>query len=112
MPTTPKPADHSHSCDTVTSTEGKEFAINTSNADSHPEADHGDEPGANAPHHDDAPCPCGALADRNGLCRKCRARATWERRQANRQRRAVRRPSSSRPTGRDSSRPQDRRPGR
>ncbi|MGH3755233.1 MAG: hypothetical protein ACRDRP_21575 [Pseudonocardiaceae bacterium] len=111
MPTTPHPADHSHSSDTVTSTERKEFAINTNSADSHPEADHGDEP-ATAPHRDDAQCPCGALADRNGLCRKCRARATWERQQANRQRRAVRRQSSSRPTGRDSRRPHDRRPGR
>ncbi|MGH3783311.1 MAG: hypothetical protein ACRDRO_22510 [Pseudonocardiaceae bacterium] len=107
MPTTPHPADHSDPSDNVTSTERKEFAINTNSADSHPEA----EP-ANAPHPDDAQFPCGALADRNGLCRKCRARATWERRQANRQRRAVRRPSSSRPTGRDSSRPHDRRPGR
>ncbi|MGH3801763.1 MAG: hypothetical protein ACRDTD_16850 [Pseudonocardiaceae bacterium] len=95
----------------MTSTERKELAINTDSADNHPEADHKDEP-ANAPRRSDGHCPCGALADRNGLCRKCRARATWERRQANRQRRTVRRPSSSRPTGRDSSRPQDRRPGR
>ncbi|MGH3972340.1 MAG: hypothetical protein ACRDS9_03305 [Pseudonocardiaceae bacterium] len=78
----------------MTSTEGKEFAITTSSADNHPEA-----------------CPCGALADRNSLCRKCRARATWERRQANRERRAARRPSSCQPTG-GSSRPQGRRPGR
>ncbi|MGH3978103.1 MAG: hypothetical protein ACRDRZ_03715 [Pseudonocardiaceae bacterium] len=78
----------------MTSTEGKEFAITTSSADNHPEA-----------------CPCGALADRNSLCRKCRARATWNRRAANRERRARRHPSSSPRTSRDSKGPHGRRPG-
>ncbi|MGH3990978.1 MAG: hypothetical protein ACRDSN_00775, partial [Pseudonocardiaceae bacterium] len=111
MPTTPHPANHPDSNTTVTSTERKEFAINTTSTDSHPEADPGHEP-TNPSHRDDACCPCGALADRNSLCRKCRARATWERRAANRDRRAVRRRSSSRPTDRGSRRPQGRRPSR
>lgn len=112
MPTTPHPANHS---DNVNSTERKEITINTSSADSHPEADPADE-SANAPHHDDASCPCGALTDRNGQCRKCRARATWDRRQANRKRHVARHssphPSSSRQTDRGSNRPRGRRPGR
>ncbi|MGH3921812.1 MAG: hypothetical protein ACRDRY_06215 [Pseudonocardiaceae bacterium] len=101
MPTTPHPAHHSDSNTTVTSTDRKEFPITMTSADSHPEAD-----------RSDSPCPCGALAEGNGLCLKCRARATWQRRQVNRERRTVRRRSSSRPTGRGSHRPQGRRPGR
>jgi hypothetical protein len=110
MPTTPHPAHHTNSNEDLTSTERKEITINTS-ADSHPEAEHGDDP-ANTPDRDEGRCPCGALAEGKGLCRKCRARATWERRQANRGRRFAQRPPSSRRTGRDSSRPHGRRPGR
>ncbi|MDQ3764722.1 MAG: hypothetical protein M3460_25280 [Actinomycetota bacterium] len=128
MPTTPHPADHSNRrdapapdrrdrCspgvfDSAISIGRKEFTINAS-ADSHPKTDP-EEP-ANALYRDKAQCPCGALADRNGPCRKCRARATWNRRQANRERRAVRpsswHPSSSRRSGRGSIRPSGRRPG-
>ena len=110
MPTAPHPTNHADSNESLTSTERKEFTINTNSADSHPDTDHGDDP-ANASNRDDSHCPCGALADQKGLCRKCRARATWERRQANRERRFVQRPSSSRRTDRDSSRPHGRRPG-
>ncbi|MBV9452442.1 MAG: hypothetical protein JO345_41805 [Streptosporangiaceae bacterium] len=112
MPTTPHPADYSASNNDMTSTERKEMTINMSSADSHPEAVHGDDEPINPPHYDDPRCPCGALADRNNLCRKCRARALWERRQANRERRTVLRGSPYRRTGRDSSRPHGRRPGR
>jgi hypothetical protein len=112
MSTTPHPADYSATNTDVTSTERKEMTTDMSSADSHPEAVHGDDEPVNPPHHDDPHCPCGALADRNNLCRKCRARALWEQRQANRERRAVRRGSSSRPTGQDSNRPRGRRPGR
>lgn len=116
MPTTPHPTHYCDSTDepipnSVTSTERKEFTINTSSTEGHPEADPADEP-TNAPYRDDACCPCGALADPNGSCRKCRARATWQRRQANRGRRDVRLSSSSRRTPRGSSRPRGRRPGR
>lgn len=85
--------------------------MTTNSANNHPEADHEDDP-ANAPHPDDPRCLCGALADRNGLCFKCRARATWQRRRANPDRRAARRGFSSRPASRDSNRPHDGRPGR
>jgi len=111
MSITPHPADYSASNNDMTSTERKEMTIEMSSADSHPEAVDGDEP-VNTPHLDDPRCPCGALADRNNLCRKCRARALWERRQANRERLAVRRGSPSRRTVRDSTRPHGRRPGR
>ena len=112
MSITPRPADYSASNNDMTSTKRKEMTIDMSSADSQPEAVHGDDEPVNTPHHDDPRCPCGALADRNHLCRKCRARALWERRQANRERRAVRRGSPSHRTGRDSSRPRGRRPGR
>jgi hypothetical protein len=111
MSKTPHPAHHSDNSDSVTDTERKEFAITTNSANSHSEADHGDEL-ANAPRPDDPRCLCGALADRNGLCRKCRARATWQRRRVNRDRRAAGCGSPSRRMDRGSSRPQDRRPGR
>ena len=49
-------------------------------------------------------CPCGAVADRDGLCRKCRARAIWGRRAAGRRahiaRPPTRRPDTCRPRGR------------
>jgi hypothetical protein len=48
-------------------------------------------------------CPCGATAERDGLCRKCRARALWGRRNDGRRARA------SRPTP---TRPHTRRPER
>ena len=102
MPTTPQPTDHSDS------TERKETAITTSNADTHPEADPGHEP-TGAPPREGALCPCGALADRHDLCRKCRARATWNRRQTNRGRRFVRPSSSPRRAGRGPSHPRGRR---
>jgi hypothetical protein len=111
MPTTPHPAHHPDSNKGLTSTERKEITINTNSTDPHSDTDHGDDP-ANAPERDEAHCPCGALADQKGLCRKCRARATWQRRQANRGRRFTQRPPSSRRTDRDSSRPHGRRPGR
>lgn len=85
--------------------------MTTNSANNHPEADHEDDP-ANAPHPDDPRCLCGALADRNGLCRKCQARATWQRRRANRERRTAGRGAPSRRTTQGSSRPQDHRPGR
>jgi hypothetical protein len=110
MPTTPHPANHADSNQSLTSTERKEFAINPNSTDPQPNTDHGDDP-ANMPERDEGHCPCGALADQKGLCRKCRARTTWERRQTNRGRRFVQRPPSSRRMDRDSSRPHDRRPG-
>jgi hypothetical protein len=109
MPTTPQSTNHS------ANTERKEFTITTSSASDHPEADPGDEP-ANGPYLDEEDrCPCGALAEGKGPCRKCRARAIWNRRQANRGRRfaqpSSRHPSMSRREGRGSSRPLGRRPG-
>ncbi len=41
-------------------------------------------------------CPCGATADRDGLCRKCRARALWQHRAAGRRAHADRPPTRSR----------------
>jgi hypothetical protein len=90
MPTTPQPTGHPDSNDDLTSTNRKEPTI-TMNSDS--------------------PCPCGALAERDGLCRKCRARATWERRRANQARHVTRRPSRPGRRDRDTSHPQGRRPG-
>jgi hypothetical protein len=61
-------------------------------------------------------CPCGATADRRGLCRKCRARALFDRRIAGRHTHADRPPTrrhGSRtvvPPATD--RPPTRRPGR
>lgn len=116
MPTTPHPDNHSDSTpapvpSSETSTERKEFTITTHSTDPHPEADPADEPTNTPPCRDDACCPCGALAEGNGPCRKCRARATWERRQANRERHITRPSSASRRTPRDTSRPRGRRPG-
>ena len=60
-------------------------------------------------------CPCGAVATDGPLCGKCRARATWQRRQAERSRHTPRRPNERhRPAGRDrdTDRPRGRRSGR
>jgi hypothetical protein len=54
-------------------------------------------------------CPCGATADRDGLCRKCRARALWSRRAAGRRTHTDQPRRIARPT---SIRPGTRRPGR
>lgn len=85
--------------------------MTTNSTNNYPEAGHGEEP-ADSPHPEDSRCVCGALADRNGVCLKCRARATWQRRRDNRERRAARREFPSRPASRGSNRPHDRRPGR
>jgi hypothetical protein len=61
-------------------------------------------------------CPCGATADRRGLCRKCRARALFDRRSSGRRTHADRPPTRRRgsrtvaPPATD--RPRNRRPGR
>lgn len=68
-------------------------------------------------------CPCGAVADGGTLCRKCQARATWDRRLKGRTASTgiTHRPrGTNRPAARpfngadshDSTRPRGRRPGR
>jgi hypothetical protein len=42
-------------------------------------------------------CPCGATAGRDGVCRKCRARALFAHREIGRRRAATRRPADTRP---------------
>jgi hypothetical protein len=59
-------------------------------------------------YRDTTRCECGADADPDGICRKCRARASWERHRS----RPKARPSSSRTGKRDSRRPDGRHPGR
>jgi hypothetical protein len=90
MPTT-QPTGHPDNSDDLASTNRKEPTINMNS---------------------DSPCLCGALAERDGLCRKCRARVSWERRRANQARRVIRRPSRPGRRERDTSRPYSRRPGR
>jgi hypothetical protein len=78
----------------------------TSNRNHHPDHDADDDrprPQADPLRPDRIQCACGATADRDGLCRKCRARALWGRRDTGRRARA------SRPTP---TRPRTRRPGR
>jgi hypothetical protein len=61
-------------------------------------------------------CPCGATAERDGLCRKCRARALFDRRSTGRRTHADRPPTRrgglrrTAPSAAD--RPRNRRPGR
>jgi hypothetical protein len=62
-------------------------------------------------------CPCGATADRHGLCRKCRARALFDRRTAGRRRTHADRPPTRHRGSRTvappaTDRPRNRRPGR
>lgn len=60
-------------------------------------------------------CPCGATAGRDGLCRKCRARALYGRRSAGRRAhpdRPAARSTSGPPAAPTPSRPRSRRPGR
>jgi hypothetical protein len=62
-------------------------------------------------------CPCGATADRHGLCRKCRARALFDRRSTGRRTHADRPPTRLRRGSRTPAppamdRPRNRRPGR
>lgn len=60
-------------------------------------------------------CPCGATADRRGLCRKCRARALFDRRTAGRRTHTDRPPTRRSPrtvTPLAAVRPANRRPGR
>jgi hypothetical protein len=75
--------------------------------DHHPDHQHDkpddDRPQADPLRPDRIQCACGATAERDGLCRKCRARALWGRRDTGRRARATR------PTP---TRPRTRRPGR
>jgi hypothetical protein len=57
-------------------------------------------------------CPCGATADRDGLCRKCRARALYGRRTASRRTHADRPPTRRHGAPPATSRPRNRQPGR
>ncbi len=57
-------------------------------------------------------CPCGATADRDGLCRKCRARTLYGRRTAGRRAHADRAPARRHGAPPAMSRPRNRRPGR
>jgi hypothetical protein len=57
-------------------------------------------------------CPCGATADRRGLCRKCRARALFDRRTAGRRTHADRPPTRRHGSPPAADRPRNRRPGR
>ncbi len=57
-------------------------------------------------------CPCGATADRRGLCRKCRARALFDRRIAGRHTHADRPPTRRHGSPPAADRPRNRRPGR
>jgi hypothetical protein len=50
----------------------------------HSPDDHDDDPTIDPLRPDHLQCPCGATADRTGWCRKCRARARWDRRTAGR----------------------------
>ena len=79
---------------------------------SHPEDDH-DRPPVDPLRPDRLRCDCGATADRDRRCRKCRARALWDRRATGR-RATGRRPHADRPPSRrPESRPRrDRRTGR
>ena len=57
-------------------------------------------------------CPCGATADRRGVCRKCRARALFDRRTAGRRTHADRPPTRRHGSPPAADRPRNRRPGR
>lgn len=69
--------------------------------------DHRDRPPIDPLRSEQLLCPCGATADDDGLCRKCRARARWDRRTIGRRTHADRSPTHP-----GSCRPRSRRPGR
>ncbi len=62
----------------------------------HPDDNHDDRPPADPLRPDHLACGCGATADRDGQCRKCRARARWDRRNSNRRVPTDRPPTRSR----------------
>jgi hypothetical protein len=93
----------------------------TSNRHHNPDDHHDGESSADRPLADPLRpgrllCPCGATADRYGLCRKCRARALFDRRTAGRRTHADRPPTRRRGprtvAPRATDRPGNRRPGR
>jgi hypothetical protein len=55
--------------------------------------DDSDRPALDPLRPDQLLCSCGATADRTGSCRKCRARARWDRRTAGRRTHADRPPT-------------------
>ena len=98
--------------------------MTTNHRHHHPDDHHDDHPddrdgeaGADRPPADPLRpghllCPCGATADRDGLCRKCRARALFGRRAAGRRVHADRPPTRRRGAKPATDRPRTRRFGR
>ena len=96
---------HVHACSCLGLANGirtrEDTPISAMDEHPHPTPEPQPAPSAAPLYSDVAHCPCGAPAAEGELCRKCQARAAWDRRQAQRRRHEKpRRSGSTRPAGR------------